>query len=431
MPIKPLPITTFKGMNNIKGRATTLDEPKVILNATVGNDGVLQKRSGYTKKLSLTNGHSLWSEGDYLLYVDNGSLYISFDGVSRTSLAVVGVWGERLSYVKVGSLVYISCSTWNGVYDEKTNSVRAWGLVPPAKPTLVYSAVGGLIPGIYTVCLTTEEADGRLSGNSPIAAIELTVVGGITITNFPSGAVAWITDPSGNTFYYAGKISTITAQPGMVKLPSLWSSPPPMLSNLCIHGGRIYGSSGSILYYSKPFGYEWFDIYSDLNVFASDIWMIARTSYGLFVGFEDEVVFVSGTDPKKAEYARVGDGVIKGSLVYCDRMGQDYGDNVPVWMTKSGFVAAQRPIRAYEEGRVTALSQEKIRFDVGSIAASLFRIVDGEPQILSSFPGGSAVGMGDSVTAEVIRVGRVFTNEFDKDQHESFGLGETVTAEIT
>jgi hypothetical protein len=358
-------------------------------------------------------------------------LFVSFDGVSRIPLTDIPYPAEPLSYQRVGSLVYISNKYWRGVYDTKSNTVRECGLTPPAIPSLVYSAVGSLVPGIYSVCLTTEASDGRLSGNSEIAVIELTITGGITISNFVTGMVVWITDPSGSTFYFAGRSASIQALPGVTELPSLWASPPFNFSVIALHGGRMWGANEGLLYYSFPFGYEWFNLYSDVFVFTEDIWMLAPTSYGLFVGFEDEVIFLVGTDPKKMKPTRVGDGVIKGSLVYGDRMG-DLGDNVPVWLTKSGFVAAQRPtFGTFEEGRVTPLSQNKVKFDVGSRAASLFRLVEGEPQIISAFPSRSKVAFGDSVTAEVIRMGRVFVNEFEKVQDDFVGLSEVVTAEIT
>jgi hypothetical protein len=78
-----------------------------------------------------------------------------------------------------------------------------------------------------------------------------------------------------------------------------------------------------------------------------------------------------------------------------------------------------------------ALAQNKIRFDVGKRAASLFRLVDGGPQILTAFPGGTDVALGDIATAEVIRMGRVFTNDWEKEQSEAVAFSEVVTAEIT
>lgn len=429
MPKKPFSIPSFKGMSNVEQTTQDLSEPHVILDAITKETGVIHAREGYAKIQSLTNAHSLWSNGKFFLFVSAGTLYVSFDGVSKYSLGSVYGPVEPLSYAQVGNSIYISNKYWTSVYDIKTNTIRSWGITPPPAPILSSSSNGSLVPGIYSVCLTIEDSAKRMSGSSGISQIELTAVGGISISNFPVGGIAWITDAYGSTFYFATKLSTIVEAPGLVKLPSLFCAPAPNLSNLCLHGGRVWGSVGELLYYSQPFGYEWFNLFSSYFVFNTDILMVARTSYGLFIGFEDQVIFMTGTDPAKMKPTKVGDGVVKGSLCYADRI-PDLGDNVPVWMTRSGFVAADRPVRAYGEGRTLALAQTKIKFDVGSQAASLFRLVDGGPQILTSFQGGSTVGLGDQVTVEVIRMGRVFTDEWEREQTDSIALQELVTAEL-
>jgi hypothetical protein len=69
MPIDPIKITEFGGMNNTKERSQTPNEPHVILNAIVGNDKNVEKRPGYTRKMILINAHSGWSDGDFIIFV--------------------------------------------------------------------------------------------------------------------------------------------------------------------------------------------------------------------------------------------------------------------------------------------------------------------------------------------------------------------------
>ena len=432
MPIKPIPIAGFKGMNNVREFALDLAAPKIILNSFVRPDGKIVKRPGYAKVLTLTSGHSLFAASKYMLFADGLTLY-STDGVSKLALGTVAIPQSGLFYIEVNNTVYISNMYGTRILDLSTNTLREWGLALPDQPNLTLTT-GNLPPGRYLVCFTNMSG-GRLSGNGPTAEIILTAEGGIAVGNIPAGGIIWMTEPNDTRLFYAGLTSPLVGLPAQTDiLPSLWCQPPPFMENLCLGHGRIWGSNKEYLYYSMPFAYEWFRVASDFFYFPKEIMMVSTVTGGIYVGFEDETIFLSGKNPAEITIIKVGDGVVKGSLAYADNFG-DYQNStlsmlgnldsaIPVWMSQAGIFAGMH------NGNVIDLTSKRVKYDAGKRAASLFHMIGGEPQYMVSTQPGNVVGFGDSVTCEVIRNGRVFLGDYENGTRDFVGLAEVVSAEI-
>lgn len=403
-------ITTWTGSNNVKtserffvGRGKA--EPRVILNSDTTVEGRLIKRTGYELYISLPGSHSLWAGLSCMLCVANGVLYRLDNGIAENVGTVDGI-KSPYSYVEAEDKVYISNSRWQGVFDPASNSISDWGLPQPPGPMLL-SGNGNLPAGTYYVCMTNT-VNGEISGNSAIAQITLTAEGGIQILNRPTNALVWVTDTNEGIFYLVGAQSKIVDLPTIEPLPSFLCSQPPYLENLCYAFGRIWGSSGSTVFYSQPFKLGWFRLDSNRYDFEDTITLIAKVPTGLYVGMKGKTKFLLGTVPEQMQLTDAGAGSIKGSLAYCNNMPElgwtlgtpekDFVD-VPVWRTTEGIVVGS------VNGKFFNVSKNKIKIPTSESGASLYRNLNGVIQFLTSFKGGT--GLSDPDTQKAFADGQI------------------------
>ncbi len=413
--------TGFSGANNVMERFYSqkgILEPRVLLNCDVNMDGTLNVRRGKTLFITLANAHSLWAGNSCMLCAAGGTLYRINQGVA-TSVGSISGPKEDLSYVDAEDLVYISNKHWQGVFNPSTNALTSWGVAVPPGPMLL-SGAGNLPAGTYHVCMTNVSA-GEISGNGAISTIELTTEGGIQILNRPSGALVWITDSDEGVFYLAGATSQIVDIPTVEPLPTFLCSPPPYLENLTYAFGRIWGSSGSDVYYSMPFKPGLFKLASNVYHFEDDVTMIAKVPTGLFIGMENRTRFLLGTIPEQMTQQDAGAGSIRGTLAYCNNMPElgwtlgtpekDFTD-VPVWLTTEGVVVGA------PNGHFFNVTKNKLKMGIPSKGASLYRNLDGIIQFLTSFKAGdtgTAAGFRDTDTYNVFKNGRIDIHEQTND----------------
>lgn len=89
---------------------------------------------------------------------------------------------------------------------------------------------------------------------------------------------------------------------------------PPIGNLLSLYRGRMYVVSGSVVYYSEPFAYSWFNVAYNYFNLPAEATMFQPVDDGFFVGTADEVWFYSGVTPKEFSPRRVADyGVIAGT----------------------------------------------------------------------------------------------------------------------
>ncbi len=411
--MKHLTIRGFKGMNNVleEGGFSGHDDgtmtaiPKVILNADVTAEERLKKRGGYRLLASLPNAHSAWGARNVLLAVAEGRLYRFYPDGSKINLcAVDGPPEEKLFYAAVDEKVYISSRHWMGILDPTENQVGPWGIAIPEQPVLMAGGGGSLTAGRYQVCYTNV-VDGQVGGNGMIAEIDiLSDNSSITLLNKPSGAIAWVTDPDGSTFYrvFSGQ-DMISGLETMEPLPTFLCSPPNPMKFIRRVFGRMWGAVNNRLLYSDPYRY---DLYKSTNefTFPGEILLVAFVDGGIFVGFDDRTIFLPGTEPSAMREVHIGAGVARNILAYCNNV-PDMGNNIPVWVSKEGLVAGGHG------GLIVKITKDRVQFPAGQEGAAVYRTVNGRDQYLTSFkqekPRGSGVGFGDSATCEVVRNGKV------------------------
>ena len=404
---KPVTAYGFKGMNNLPEYAAKLLDkelqitPQVILNADATDGGVLQVRGGYKLIKALTNCHSLAGEErglSVMLCVADGVLYPTslwrVEGQSALELCEVTGLPAQVNYEEIDGLIYASNPYWKGVYDLLVGVVRTWGLPLPPAPSVALTA-GELPPGAYSLCYTNVVGD-RLGGNGPLVQIKWEGgAQGILLGNLPAGALCWITQPNGEKLFLA-PISggVVSAQsPYMVPLPSFMVQPPPGFTHFVYAFGRIWGALGKKIYYSDPSQYEWFRPANFLP-FLEDVVLIAPTTAGLFVSSLTNTWFVEGTEPAKMSSRLTGNGAIPGTLTMVqvpaniaggaqtnDLFAQLSKMPTPVWMSPTGFVVGTHG------GNLTYLTENRLNMQPRSLGASLYRLLNGIPQIISSLHG--------------------------------------------
>lgn len=124
----PVLVQEFPGSNNVEHQAVT----RLVHNMDVTEDQKLKLRRGYTLFKTMSNSHSLWSDGNQLFCVADGSaankdaLHIISPNAVSTRITDIDGRGDPLFYVMIGTRVYMSSKNWNGVYE--LGSVRAWGV---------------------------------------------------------------------------------------------------------------------------------------------------------------------------------------------------------------------------------------------------------------------------------------------------------------
>ncbi len=434
-------ISGFSGANNLKsdGRFFVqkgIAQPKVVLNADVDDAGQLTIRKGITAFLTLAGAHSLWAPMNNLcmLCVAKGSLYRIVDGVA-TSVGTVTGPTYPLSYVEADGKIYMSNPYWQGVFDPSSNTVTTWGVPQPPGPMLLPCA-GNLPAGIYHICMTNVVGE-DLSGSSPITTITLTDTGGIEILNRPSGALVWATDKDDYQFYLVGASDKIATLPTVEPLPSFLCGLPPAMEHLCFAFGRIWGAVGEDVYYSEPYRYGLFRQTANKFGFDSEVTLIAKVPTGLFVGMKNRTVFLEGTEPSEMKENYAGTGSVKGTLAYCNNLpdlssvlgtAEKGFTDVPVWMTTDGIVAGN------QMGRLFNLTKNKLKMDIPTRGAAIYRNLEGAFHYLSCFKRGvvgSGEGFADADTIEAFTNGRLLLKSKSlEDAPQRLGFSDTATCQV-
>ena len=147
------------------------------------------------------------------------------------------------------------------------------------------------------------------------------------------------------------------------------------------------------VFYSDPGQYEWFRPANYLP-FLEDVVLIAPTTSGLFINSLSNTWFLEGTDPAKMESRRTGNGAVPGTLTMVsvpaniaggaqtsDLFAQMSKMPTPVWMSPTGFVVGTHG------GNLTYLTENRMNIQPRTQGASLYRIVNGIPQVISSLHG--------------------------------------------
>jgi len=372
MDMKRIEFSGFRGLvNAIANEGLSPSDLITGLNIDIDDDHRLLRRSGSTLLVSAT-AHSLWAEGDICLYVDSGVLkQLNADYSTRTIRS--GMGDTEVSYTRIGENVYYSNEDVSGVFSAGIS--RSWGLTVPSAPGLSAGA-GGLPDGDYQVILTHVRSDGQESGSSEPTRITVSDGGSITVTLVePTDTDVdfiniYATPPDGGEFYLVTTVDatassyTINSEihDWILPLDTQYLRPPPLAHIVAQHGGYILLAVGPYLFNSEPLSPELFDL-RKYTPFPSKITMIAVVNDGVYIGTNDQTIFLQGKDPTELEfYGLDNHGVIEGTLSYVkpEKLGgfdKVRDELVPVWTSPEGIYVG------LPGGNMVNLTGNRFKFD--------------------------------------------------------------------
>jgi hypothetical protein len=237
----------------------------------------------------------------------------------------------------------------------------------------------------------------------------------------------------GDTIYYSsadvsGKIlPDLTVQPwGQRGGDGLWLSPvinptetlgavggkylrkPPMARWLAYLNGRIYLATGSTLWATELYLYDFVDSTKTFFQFESPITGISNGTDGLYVGTESAVWFLSGPLNQLKRDLVISAGCIAGSMISAPAdLLRSVGEpatqhrNATLFMTEQGLIAG------FDNGMCMNLTKSETLFPQATSVVPLFRTQDGINQYVAVMDSGgtpsAGTRIGDYVDAEIRR----------------------------
>lgn len=404
-----IPLGPFRGINNIDPRQSRgfqlpqgPEDPPPFLRAAINVDldrqGWPRRRSGQTKIMGLSDGHSGFAVGNQLYLVD-GTELIRVDGRSyETAVVATGLTaGKRVSFAEHAGDVYWTNGEQKGRIRTGVNTY--WG-VPRPRITGLSQTPGPLLPGRYMVAVTGQMVDGTESGAYAAQVIDLTqgaiVVNVLAETPYVN---LFVTDANGNTLYWAGSVAasqfpyTISeTNVSTQALDVIGCTEPPPGQIVRSFRGWLLVASAHMLYFSMPVSPHLFHPSTDYQMFEDEIVMMEPLTEGVFIAVRDRTYWVEGMSPadwrpRLVDTRKVvaGPGLrlpgrkiagLNAETVY--RRVQQPANEVVMWMTEDG------PAVGLPGGQVQMLFDGAVAMDKATSASMAFRELDGIRQVLMS-----------------------------------------------
>ncbi len=179
--------------------------------------------------------------------------------------------------------------------------------------------------------------------------------------------IAWMQD--GNKTYYTnvferGIIEDGVSSPWVV---GTYHGPatvrgfavPVGMKHLCIHAGRMFASTGKVLWWSEPFRFDLFNQAESFAQFHSNIRLIKAVAGGVFVGTERSTHFLSGSQPMEFQARKVANFP---PVEWSDSI--EYVEGTDIGMQEQGLCALWASIEGAvlgtPSGQIVNLNKEKI-----------------------------------------------------------------------
>jgi len=414
---KEIPLGPFpKGLNNVDSETDLPDGSlREATNVDISRAGKLSRRAGRTSKLSLTNSHSLFSNGNLTLLVDDGYIKRLWpDSYTLDSIAAVNGY---ISYADFLGTVYYSDDDQLRRVSPDGDSSPAWTPNPTGSPT-VTASTGSLPEGEYQVAITNIGPEGEESGTD--IAIPVTVTnGGIALTEIPQSDDAdyvriYLTSNNGSKLYAQtdipmGRTSHTITQHRMGRLLVTMLADQMLAGHIvCHHFNRLYVAIDNTLLFSeagRPGLTRLEDNY--FPAFAGRIQIVMSHTTGLYVVAGGKTYFLAGANPDQKimtinEVYPHGAAEGTGAYVSASILGLEQPGIVPYWYSDNG------PVVGAAGGVVLPLTEKNLAVDKYEKGASLYREENGVRTLVTTVKNATAssrLGSNDNVSITVYRNG--------------------------
>lgn len=379
----------FTGINNVlPSERLSPSDLKVATNVDIGLTGELHRRKGFTALTEVAH-HNLFDGPNGLLATVGGNadlMNVTTNTVLYPSLGHDRVWYAKLPDDRVAFSNGLICGLTDGV------TATTWGVPIPYALGATTEMPGDLFAGSYRYALTyVRKADG-LEGAPRISAPFEVSVGGLFFSGLPVEddyrINVYLTSHNDDALWLAGStdtgVFTFTGTNDDLVLPCRTSFTAPAMPGCCLTfwNSRVLVAVGSVLYASRPFGWETFDLRRDFKQFEAPITTVVAVDDGLYVGTERELAFLAGSEFDKLQHRTVVDGrVVLGSgvAVRGELVKQGEGAGLGSAMI---CIANKHIVAGFNGGGVLLLTEGRYETDVSEVFAA-FRKVDDIPQYVA------------------------------------------------
>lgn len=420
------------GVDNIPAETdlSTTEKGAIIalrgaVNVDIPESGKPRRRAGYVKRVAGASMHSSWRDGmfPFALFVDSGTLYGWMTGGEPWAIQT-GLAPRDVSYALVNDRVYWGNGVQCGVVTQEGEALPLGVRGPHGQPILSASTAGGLLPGRYQVAVTFRDSRGEESGSPRAELIDLPQGGGITLSSVPQPSATnviavrvYLTPANGDVLYFArdlpvGMTSVTLLDPARGRpLDTLLLEAMPAPEVVRLLNSRLFCVvDTNAMVWSESLRYGLCELSKSRMRIGKRITLLepvadGTDAAGLYVADEKKTYWLGGSDP--ARFTRTiayPFGAIAGTGVKVPASVFGLESAVPVvyWLASNGVACIGLP-----GGQVVPLRESKVAAPSSAKGASLFRMIEDLPQVVTSLQSASdrRIGVGDRAVARVYRNG--------------------------
>lgn len=277
----------------------------------------------------------------------------------------------------------------HGVTDGRAGVERSVAL--PESLGLPDQCFGALHPGQYRYTLSFVRLTDRLEGPAISSEPLMVAQGGLRLDGLPEleghAVNVYLSGKDGEGAYLAGTAKgpsfEFTCDNTALVLPcrTLGAEPFPVGTITAFWRGRVLVAQGNVLWASRPMAPHLSD-WRDFKPLPAPITAIQPVEDGVYVGTEQDLVFLAGTDWEQLAYVPTKRGpVVLGSGVSAPghriKLGDGTGGGQAMLCIAGGEVVA-----GFAGGQTASLTADRYRTAVKEVCAT-FREVNGIPQYLA------------------------------------------------
>lgn len=327
-----MPSIDFTGFDGIRNTVPDYrigeSDLSAATNVDIDDSKRVVRRGGFTQ-ISASSAHSLFSNGEFCLYVRGTDLMVLRRDFTAGVL-LPGVSGERMACCGINGIAYLTDGTRAWVTDGE--GIAQWGITPPNRQPGARSGDGLLPRGDYQYAVTFLRQDGEESGTGLSGAIN--AIGGIEFYDIPVSAdpavsrkAIYLTTPGGKTLRRAMTIKnadTVAIYSGDalnlgVTLNTQFKQHAPAGNHVATFNGRALVALQDFLLYSDAYRFQLFDPVRQSFQFDSRIRMVAPVLDGVFIGTETSLWYLAGDDITQAQLTKTAPyGAIPNTLAMVD-----------------------------------------------------------------------------------------------------------------